>query len=100
MSRSLEDKGKLVCCAFFKITANGLTSLCHCTAVQPRPFVRFGRLMACFFSACHGTSAFAIFKVIDRDLHAIFKVKGRRSSKNTIGCNIFRRFFHVTNRWT
>jgi hypothetical protein len=43
--------------------------------LQPRPFVRFGRVMACFFSARHGTSAFAIFKVIDRDLHAIFKVE-------------------------
>jgi hypothetical protein len=50
----------------------------------PRPFVRFGRMMACFFSSDHRLRAFAIFKVIGRDLHAIFKVERSLScEKNT-----------------
>jgi hypothetical protein len=48
--------------------------------LEPRPFVRFGRVMACF-SSDHRLRAFAIFKVIGRDLHAIFKVERSASCK-------------------
>jgi hypothetical protein len=41
--------------------------------LEPRPFVRFGRVMTCCFRLVTGTSAFAIFKVIDCEIHAIYQ---------------------------
>jgi hypothetical protein len=52
--------------------------------LEPRPFVRFARVIARFFSSDHRLHAFAIFKVIDLDLNPIFKVERSRNKKNRL----------------
>jgi hypothetical protein len=43
--------------------------------LQPRPFYPIWTCDGLFFSSDHGLRAFAIFRVIVSDLHAIFKVE-------------------------
>jgi hypothetical protein len=50
--------------------------------LEPKPFIRFGHVMA-RFSSDHRLRAFVIFKVIGRDLRAIFKVERSFSCKKT-----------------